>query len=159
MLSAQDLSTAFARNLSIMKMQAEGLTQQESLLPFPNGNCFNWVLGHIATNRNEVLETLGEPPVMNPAAVLYKRGSEPLSGADEGILTLDELLTWLDLIQERLAAALGQMDDTALTREYRSGERKTTVGQRVFFLYFHETYHTGQAELYRQFAGKGDKLI
>jgi hypothetical protein len=51
------------------------------------------------------------------------------------------------------------MDEAALAREYASGDRKTTVGQRAFFLYFHETYHVGQTELFRQLAGKDDKII
>jgi uncharacterized damage-inducible protein DinB len=51
------------------------------------------------------------------------------------------------------------MDDTTFAREIGSGERKTTVGQRAFFLYFHETYHVGQTELFRQLAGKNDKVI
>jgi len=159
MINSQDLSTAFARNVTIIKWQTEGLTLKDSLLPFPNGNCLNWVLGHIAVSRDDVLETLGEPPVMKSAGVRYKRGSEPLTETDESILSLEELLTWLDLTQERIEVALGRMDQAALARDYGSGERKTTVGQRAFFLFFHETYHVGQTELYRQFAGKGDKII
>jgi len=31
--------------------------------------------------------------------------------------------------------------------------------KRIFFLYFHETYHVGQTELFRQLAGKDEKLI
>ncbi|HYX50153.1 MAG TPA: DinB family protein, partial [Ktedonobacteraceae bacterium] len=78
---------------------------------------------------------------------------------DEGTLTLEELLSWLDRSQERIASALSKMDEASLAREYGSGDRKTTIGQRVFFLYFHETYHVGQTELFRQLAGKDDKLI
>lgn len=159
MINSQDLSTAFARNVAVVKMQAQGLTQQESLQPVPNGNCLNWVLGHIAVSRDDILQTLGEPTVMNADGVRYKRGSDPLTEAEAGVLTLDELLSWLDLTQERIAAALSKMDETAFAHEYGSGERKTTIGQRLFFLYFHETYHVGQTELYRQFAGKDDKLI
>ena len=29
----------------------------------------------------------------------------------------------------------------------------------LFFLYFHDSYHTGQAEPLRQLAGKDDKII
>jgi uncharacterized damage-inducible protein DinB len=46
-----------------------------------------------------------------------------------------------------------------MAREITVRERKTTVGQRVFFLYFHESYHVGQTELLRQLAGKNDKII
>lgn len=159
MLSSQDLSNAFARNVMILKMQADGLTHEDSLRQFPFGNCLNWALGHIAMSRDEVLETLGEPPVMSTSGVRYKRGSESVTKADEGTLPLEELLAWLDRTQESIAAALSHVDEAALAREYTPGDRKTTVGQRAFFLYFHETYHVGQAEMYRQFVGKDDKLI
>jgi uncharacterized damage-inducible protein DinB len=160
MISSQDLSNAFARNVSIIKMQTEGLTHEDSLrqLPF-HGNCLNWVLGHIAVSRDSVLETLGEPPVMDTYGARYKRGSEPVTRADESTLALEELLDWLDRSQERIATALSKMDEAALAREYTSGDRKTTVGQRTFFLYFHETFHVGQTELFRQLAGKDDKII
>lgn len=159
MINSQDLSNAFARNVGIVKMQTEGLTHEDSMRQLPHGNCLNWVLGHISASRDSVLETLGEPPLMDTYGVRYQRGSDPVMRADEGTMTLKELLSWLDRSQERLATALSKMDEAALAREYRSGDRKTTVGQRVFFLYFHETYHVGQTELFRQLAGKDDKVI
>jgi len=159
MLNTQDLSNAFARNISIIKMQTEGLTNEDSMRQLPHGNCLNWVLGHIAVNRDGVLQTLGEPPFMGAAGTRYKRESEPLTHVDEGTLPMEELLTWLDRSQERIASALNKLDETDLARDITTGDRKTTVGQRVFFLYFHETYHVGQTELFRQLAGKDDKLI
>ena len=159
MINSQDLSNAFARNVGIIKMQTKDLTNEDSMRQLPHGNCLNWVLGHIASNRDGVLETLGEPPFMGTYGDRYKRGSDPVTQVDEGTMTLEELLTWLDRSQERIAAALSKMDETALAHEYGSGDRVTTVGQRAFFLYFHETYHVGQAELFRQLAGKDDKLI
>ena len=96
---------------------------------------------------------------MGEAGIRYKRDSEPMTHADEGTLTLEELLSWLDRSQERIATALSKMDETALACEYTIRAQKTTVGQRAFFLYFHETYHVGQTELFRQLAGKDDKLI
>ena len=160
MINSQDLSNAFARNVAIIKMQTDGLTYEDSLrqLPF-HGNCLNWVLGHIAESRDGVLETLGESPLMDTYGVRYKRGSDPMMQADEGTMTLEELLNWLDRSQERIVAALSKMDEAALARDYTSGNRKTTIGQRAFFLYFHETYHVGQTELFRQLAGKDDKVI
>jgi uncharacterized damage-inducible protein DinB len=75
------------------------------------------------------------------------------------MLQLEDLLARLDQAQEHIAAALEGMDEAALDREITRGERKTTVGRRLFFLYFHETYHVGQTELFRQLAGKDDKVI
>jgi uncharacterized damage-inducible protein DinB len=161
MIGANDLIDAFARNVNIVKMQTKDLTHEDSLrqLPF-HGNCLNWVLGHIAENRDHILELLGEPPQIGELGTRYKRGSDPLTESGDGTLRLEELLAWLDRAQERIAAALGKMDEAAWAREVMTGNnRKTTVAQRVFFLYFHETYHVGQTELFRQLAGKDDKVI
>ncbi|MDE3088500.1 MAG: DinB family protein [Chloroflexota bacterium] len=161
MIGANDLIDAFARNVNIVKMQTKDLTHEDSLrqLPF-HGNCLNWVLGHIAENRDHILELLGEPPQIGELGTRYKRGSDPLTDAGDGALRLEELLAWLDRAQERIASAIARMDDAGWAREVTtSNNRTTTVGQRVFFLYFHETYHVGQAELFRQLAGTDDKVI
>ena len=160
MIQASDLVDAFARNVRVVKMQTEGLTHEDSLrqLPF-RGNCLNWVLGHLAASRDDVLEALGEPPVFGTRGTRYKRGSEPVTEKDGTIVRLEELLVWLERAQECIAVALNRMDEAALSRKLTSSGWDTTVGQRVFFLYFHETYHVGQTELFRQLAGKGDKVI
>ena len=160
MLSAQDLANAFARNLSIIKSQTNGLTHEDSLRQPPfRGNCLNWVLGHLVQNRDTVLAALGEPPVTGEPAARYRRGSEPVVAADDGTLPLPELLDRLERAQECIADALNRTDESAFAREVTVGERTMSVGQRVFFLYFHETYHVGQTELFRQLAGKDDKVI
>ena len=51
------------------------------------------------------------------------------------------------------------MSPDELAQEVDSFLGKTTLGQVVFFLYFHDTYHTGQLEALRQLAGKDDKVI
>lgn len=160
-ISPNDLIDVFARNVSVIKMQTKDLTDEDSLRQPPfHGNCLNWVLGHIAENRDGVLELLGESPQIGALGARYKRGSEPLTDAGDGVLRLDELVAWLDRAQERIAAAIARMNNAAWAREIVVGNnRKTTVGQRVFFLCFHETYHVGQTELFRQLAGKDDKII
>ena len=75
------------------------------------------------------------------------------------MLPLEELLRLLAASQEPLAAALGRATPDDLAREWQVGQRTTTVGAWVFFLYFHETYHVGQTELLRQLAGADDKII
>lgn len=160
MLSPQDLSEAFARNGMILKMQTDGLTHEDSLCQLPfNGNCLNWVLGHIAAYRDGMLKVLGEPPIMGTEGVRYQTDSDPMKEADAGTLPLEELLTWIDRTQDCITAALSSIDEAALSRELTIGLRKTTVSKQLFFGYFHESYHVGQTELFRQLAGKNDKII
>src|SRR5437588_3090876 len=105
MIDTKDMAGAFARNSILVRRQAEGLTHEDSLrqLPF-RGNCLNWVLGHIAVNRDGILETLGEAPLMGEEGERYKRESDALTGHSPGVLQLEELLDRIDLAQERIAA-------------------------------------------------------
>lgn len=159
MIDAKDLIGAFARNTSVVKSQTEGISHDESLTRHPNGNCLNWVVGHIVEGRDDVLEALGEPRAAGALVERYQRGSEPITGEGEGVLPLSQLLDLLDQSQERIEAMLSQMDAAALASKSESDPRGRSVGQLAFFLYFHETYHVGQTELFRQLAGRDDKLI
>jgi uncharacterized damage-inducible protein DinB len=161
MIEPQDLTNAFALNLNIIHRQTEGLTHSDSLLQPPfRGNCLNWVLGHIAVNRDQVLRLLGEEAALSEAAAArYKSGSEPVTGEEEDILSLDELLDALGRAQAGIAAGLGRATPAELAAETKTGSHPMTVAQRLFGLYFHETYHTGQTELLRQLAGTDDKVI
>jgi hypothetical protein len=53
---------------------------------------------------------------------------------------------------------LQKISAEGLAREVKSFLGTTTLGQLVFFLYFHETYHTDQTEAQRQLAGKDDNV-
>jgi uncharacterized damage-inducible protein DinB len=160
MITNTQLAEAFGRNLSIVQRQTEGLSHADSLRQPPfRGNCLNWVLGHLANNRDAILRAFGATPVTGEAAARYKRESEPITSDDPDVLPLEELLRLLIASQEPLAAALSSATPDDLAREWQVGQRATTVGAWVFFLYFHETYHVGQTELLRQLAGADDKII
>jgi len=78
MISPQDLAEAFGLNLRVLKMQAAGLSHQDSLLQPPfRGNCLNWVLGHIAANHDKVLAAFGEAGFLNQAAGALCAASSP----------------------------------------------------------------------------------
>ena len=161
MIDPEHLANAFALNLNIIRMQTEGLTHEDSLLQPPfRGNCLNWVLGHIAVNRDLVLQVLGEEPILSEEeAVRYQSGSEPVTGNEEDILTLIMLRAALERAQEGITSGLQRVTPEDLAMEIEVGEHTMARGQRLFGLYFHETYHTGQTELLRQLAGKNDKVV
>jgi hypothetical protein len=160
-ITATDLIGALERNLGIIKAQTQGLSHAESLLQLPfRGNCLNWVLGHIATNRNTMLLFLGEEAILSEAHVKrYGFDSEPVCGDAGDILTLGQLLMVLEQGQSSLTARLQKITMEKLAGEVQSFLGTTTLGQFIFFLYWHESYHTGQTEALRQLAGKNDKVI
>jgi len=161
MIGSNELAVAYGRNIEIIKMQTEGLTHADSVLQPPvRGNCMNWVLGHIAQHRSSLLVSLGLDPILSDAeGARYVRGSEPVTEDGDDILELSDMLERLAVSQERLSAFLDSCDDAAMERQVHSFMGETTASELLFFLYFHETYHTGQTELLRQLAGTDDAII
>jgi hypothetical protein len=159
MTTPEKLSQSFAVTQWIIKKQADGLTHEDTVLQLPfRGNCFNWVLGHIVEHRDQVLEALGEPPILSEAeTAVYKTRSEPVTDSQKAV-PLARLLSALDEGQERIAAILQHcsVDDLAVIY---NDERRQTVSDRIAGLHWHETYHVGQLELLRQLASKNDAII
>jgi uncharacterized damage-inducible protein DinB len=162
MITLENISAAYARNLEIIKMQTENLTHEQSLIQLPfRSNCLNWVVGHILTNRCNILKLLGAEDI-RPGVSLdhYERDSQPVTADGEGVLKLDELIKHLEDTQERLEAVLEQEDEESLQRSSPYRDRpERPVAYWIFFLFFHDSYHTGQTEIFRQAAGTDDKII
>jgi hypothetical protein len=52
MIRPDYLADSFARNVSIIKRQTEGVSHEESLIQLPfRANSLNWILGHLVANR------------------------------------------------------------------------------------------------------------
>jgi len=161
MITPEQLAEWFDQNLRIIKMQTQGLTHADCLLQPPvRGNCMNWVLGHIARYRNDVLLALGEELALDPAAAArYQNGSAPVTGEGEGVLPLQTLLAALEQAQAGIAVGLKRATPESLARKVQDGGQTFPLAQYLFGLYFHETYHVGQPELLRQLAGMDDQVI
>lgn len=161
MISIEQLVDGFSLNLRLIHMQTDGLSHTDSLIQTPyNINCLNWVLGHIAVNRDNVLLLIGGEPVLSDTAYhRYESGTEPIKENVEGVLYLEQLLELLDEGQARISDAAGKLSAADLEKEIQIGDAKMPVINRLFGFYFHDTYHTGQTELLRQVAGMNDKLV
>jgi len=161
MITNNQLTEAFERNVRIIQMQTKGLSQADSLLQMPfRANCMNWVLGHILVNRDSILKSLGEQPLLSDVEIeIYEQESKPLVEEGAGVIPLENMLDILQRGQESIAACLAELAPEEFTKEIMVGDKTRTLGERLFFLYFHETYHVGQSEYLRQLAGKDDKVI
>jgi len=162
MISIQNLTDFYSRNLEIINMQAEGLTHEDSLIQLPfRSNCLNWAVGHILANRCNILALLGAED-LRPEVNLnhYERESDPVLREGEGVLPLEELIDHLEESQIRLTAALENETEESLQRTAPYRDRpERPLSYWLFFLYFHDSYHVGQTEILRQAAGKDDKII
>ncbi len=161
MIDAQQLAKAFARNTAVLKMQTAGLTHEESLLQTPYGiNCLNWTLGHILVYRDRVLTSSGGRPQFAAGELDgYLRESEPIIEDGPQVLALNQLVTALEASQEAIDTVVASLSDEEFSAESEVDGRMVKLSSRLHFDYFHDTYHTGQTEILRQVAGKGDKII
>ncbi len=161
MIATEQLIEAFRRNVRIVKMQTDRLTHADSLLqPSMRGNCMNWVLGHVMASRNTILSMLDqETDVATEDLIRYQGDNDPITEDGDGVLKLEDLLDALERSQQKIDKALESATSDVFDRQIKRGDKSVSVGERIFFLYFHETYHTGQTELLRQLAGTDDKVI
>jgi hypothetical protein len=161
MIEPADLVAAFERNTRIIEMQSDGLSHEDSLIQTEyNINCLNWVTGHVVQYRDEMFAFLGNERLLSPeAAERYARESHPIIEDAPDVIALDELVVLARKSQDRIAGVLGAMSGAQFAEARTSNDRNVTVGSRVFFYYFHDTYHVGQTELLRQVAGIGDAII
>ena len=159
MSTKQSLIESFGITTWLMQAQAEGLSHEQMLLQPPfRGNCFNWVLGHILTNRDKVLVLLGERPLFTEAEVArYARGSDPVIGTETAVHS-QRLVEAVQISQTKIEGALSKIAPEALEAIYDE-EKNMSVGERIDGLHWHETYHTGQLELLRQLAGTNDRIV
>jgi uncharacterized damage-inducible protein DinB len=155
----EELIRFFGINHRVIKEQLDGLTHEDSLGQPPYfGNCLNWVVGHIVASRSGILSLLGEAPIWtDDEQAPYRRGSDPITGPDDPHLPLEQIIAALDVSQEALVAALNRVTPEKLAEEIP--DRNSTVGKRVSFLAWHDSYHTGQTEQLRQLTGVNDQII
>lgn len=158
-LSASDISGLLDVNLFLVTKHTDGLSHQDSLLqPAPRGNCFNWVLGHIALYREYMLQDLGLTPEVGEVALArYAKDSEPIVGDGDGVRQVDDLIAIIGRQQERMLASLASMSDSELARTSSRNDSKTVAGNVLFFAW-HEGYHLGQTEVLRELGRTDDKL-
>ena len=162
MISPTYLSDSYDRNVQIVRMQTDGFSQADSLIQLPfRGNCMNWLVGHLVTNRYNVLKLLGaELPAGAERLARYARESKPIQTNSEGVLPLAELIELLARAHAQMASLLVEISPEVLDRQVAFfGRRSQSVGEWLLFFYFHDSYHTGQTEILRQAAGKDDKII
>lgn len=161
MITNDQLIDGFSLNIRLIKLQTDGLSHAESLIQTPyNINCMNWVLGHIAVNRDSVMGLIGAEPLLSEAETLrYKTESDPIIEDGPHVLQLERLLEVLSTGQNKIAAALDALSEVDLLEEIQVGERMMPLGTRLYGFYFHDTYHTGQIDLLRQVAGANDKVV
>ena len=142
----------------VVQMNVAGVTQQESLVqPQPEGNCLNWVVGHLVCVYNNVMPLLGQKALPDAAKLKrYDRGSAPLREPSEA-MELSALLSIWDEASKRVDVGLGGLTQEALDARAPfspTNDPNETVRSLISTVLFHQSYHAGQLGVLRRIAGK-----
>jgi len=150
-------SHLFENNHEFIQMHVKDITQAESMLQLPfEGNCLNWVVGHILDTYSICLEWLGEPVIRSEAeARTYGYGSEPLTDIAKAYDLID-MLKRLDLASNQIMVNLANLTPAEMEREIEIWRGKVSLIEALFFMQWHASYHTGQLEQLRELTGKKD---
>lgn len=153
---SETLLKQFEHAYFAIEVSCRDVTQMESLFqPLYEGNCINWVLGHILAYRGDLIELLGAEPIWDEAYVAaYRRGAPPITADAEHVHTVDTMLKQLDRTQTILVEKLRGLTDEELAQPV-NGER---LGILLAGYQSHEAYHVGQLSVLRRIAGKPNVL-
>ena len=137
----------------------DGITHEESIMQLPfDTNCMNWVMGHIVTNRSHVLEVVDAAHVWGEdVRALYHTGTAPIK-PESTALHFDQLLTYLDESVELLNAALENVSAERLAENFTNYKGEKTREAHLNGFHWHETYHIGQLEIFKDMAVAGREL-
>ncbi len=140
------------RNDYVVAQNVKGISHEQALARIgPGGSNLSWLLGHMTASRDVCTRLLGaEPAWGKDRGRLYGRGSGAV-GADDAE-PLEQLISAHAEAGKRLSEALIAADTESLARPNprNAGE---SVMDAIWFLVWHDTYHTGQTALYRRLAG------
>jgi hypothetical protein len=143
----------------VVRKNTEGLTHEDSLIqPQPEGNCLNFVVGHLMSVYDQALRLVGQEPVLGVEALKrYMRGSPPLRDPAEA-MDFGALMAAWDTASERFIAGLATLTPEVMERPMpgpdSKGELTETVRSLLSVILFHQTYHAGQTGLLRRIIGK-----
>lgn len=146
----RSLTSAQSRNQGVMLKLLDGIDQQASLARLlEDGGNINWLLGHLATSRDDMLQELGAERLMaEDAEARYGYGSQPETDGEAA--PLETLLAALEHANQRLLEEIDKLNSARLAEKDERGRR---LLDNLEFDLWHEAYHLGQLTLYRKKAG------
>jgi hypothetical protein len=137
----------------VVHSQIDSLTHAESLLQLPfDTNCLNWVFGHIVTNRSLVLEVAGVQHAWGEEVrALYHTDTPPIKPASK-VLKFEKLTGHLDESVGLLKAALENVSEGWLLENFTNYRGEKTRERHFKGFHWHESYHIGQLEIFKDMA-------
>lgn len=161
MITINDFAKMIKMEQELLLKQTADLTHADSLLqPHKGGNCLNWTIGHLVENLVTIFTTLGGiTPTDLPDLSHYGYNSEPVRHQETGVIDFQILVDTYTHLTQLILEQLNQMTPVDFDQEIDYWEGKRRRGYIAFFYFFHNSYHLGQLEQFRNLAGKTEKVI
>ena len=146
-----------------LTMMLDGVTNDDSLMGTGEGNCINWIAGHILTARDILLESAGEGKFLTEEEkALYRSGSSAIDG-DSQSLPIEKIKEGLSYTSGKISEVLAGVTAEKLSEPMDPSYFPVPVedanyGKFLNLLFYHEAYHTGQIGLNRRLLGKKNPL-
>jgi uncharacterized damage-inducible protein DinB len=163
-MSRDALAASFSISQQIILGNVLDIDHEESLKqPQAEGNCLNWIAGHILASRASILEVLGEKPFLSEEEEKpYRRGTAPLKPGDN-CAEFDKLRAGLMQSGGIIVSKLKSLDDDFIDAEIDPKEvpiptEEPTRDGLLTFLLYHEAYHVGQLGLGRRLLAKAGAI-
>jgi uncharacterized damage-inducible protein DinB len=140
----------------VVNRNFEGINQRDSLVhPQPEGQTFNWILGHMVKIRNEILEMIGKKSVYPKTKFeMYT----PKGFSEAKALEIEELKGAFNALQIELEQGIKTLSHEKNEPATLRPERPDTVGSALATIFWHEAYHAGQLGTMRRVIGKEGKI-
>lgn len=138
----------------LLRMISEGMDTDDWAYRPRSVNCAHWILGHITRSRCLLLRILGLSEETADWEAAFNRGGDgaALTSAPSPGQLLATFHQSTEMIAARLRGAPTELLDQPppFTLDFNA----RTIGDALFGLYMHETYHIGQVGLIRRMRGK-----
>ena len=163
MITTKHLASRFSADLDTMRKFADGMSHEDSLLQPQGieGNCLNWLIGHLTNSRNSLLRMSGFAGAQWQGVVpweqlrtRYGNGSQPITADGPDVLKLAQLFEGLAAQQTAINEHIGNMPAEKADAEIEAIGRKLPIDHFVMYMYGHEQLHIGQMEYVRPLSGR-----
>ncbi|HEY3295615.1 MAG TPA: DinB family protein [bacterium] len=153
-MTSQNLLNQFRFNQMILVRTLADISQEDSLCPpAAQGNCINYLLGHLIATRSFLLRDLGAAPVWGEGLAVYDRNPKDFPAGAKPLSELNGLLQEsLETVTATLHSFEPRLGESA--KQFPHLPEGGTFTDRIGSFICHEAYHVGQIGLARRALGK-----
>ncbi len=148
----ESLKFQYTINLNIIKLNCEGIDEQQALYRLNGSASVNWLVGHMLRSRSDALQLAGAARIDDVNSDLYYRPRHESAESEGDPATLSELLQRFQTSHEEFLKRM------TVCIENADADKRMQIVKDFAFRSFHESYHVGQIAILRRAVGLQGKI-